>query len=384
MENNSFVHDDLVVLAGALWKVLQRDHADDLQRFVKSLAAEEMRHGPGSSPEQNARFGDGAIHLPKTQQEELALNSQMKIVTFIENKFVPEHVAFKRSSGQAHYKSMLKHVIGPDEVQRIFPGKDNGPRMRLEAVPGWPYLTDVRLCDARPEHVSRLASAALAHGYSIQTVKHIRNVISAVFSHARKEQYFAGDNPVSRVRPPHARRNQSNPLTLPQAKQALGAMQYPEREITLFGVFTGMNLAEILGLQWKHVNLTEVEILVDGVRIPPMSIAVGNQLFRGYLEAAKQNRVRNLEIPYPLKQMLLRLRLNAKFVGPDDFVFASHAGTPINQNNIMTRRIRPLARQLGVASLSWQAFRRFRNTLLSQDERKMWEFTCLALDSVSS
>ena len=39
-------------------------------------------------------------------------------------------------------------------------------------------------------------------------------------------------------------------------KAVLERMRYPEKEMTLLAIVTGMNVAEICGLQWKHVNLS--------------------------------------------------------------------------------------------------------------------------------
>jgi hypothetical protein len=191
-------------------------------------------------------------------------------------------------------------------------------------------------------------------------------MISAIFSHAKKEQYYACDNPVSLVRPPKIRRKRTCSLTLAQAKEALGVMRYPERELTLLAVFTDMNMTEILGLQWNQVNLAQVECNHDGNRIAPRTIAVRSQLYRGQLESVKKSHVRNLPIPIPLLHMLLKLRGRAKFTGPDDFVLVSHVGTPVNQNNIMARRLRPIARCTGVPSLSLQAYRSIRKILAGE------------------
>jgi integrase len=305
----------------------------------------------------------------------------MTIASFVENKFLPEYVALKRPSGRAYYKAMLKHVLRPEEVDLLLCVTRKKPAQKLKAVPGWPYLGDVRLCDTKPDHIARLTSAALARGYSVNTVMNLRNVVSAIFSHAKQEQCFVGDNPVSFVTLPGVRRKQTHSLTLAQATKALSVMKYPEREMTLLSIFTGMNLAEILGLQWKQVNLTEEELKRDGKRIAPRTIAVRNQLYRGSLETVKKSRVRNLSIPQPLLEILLKLKCRTAFTGPDDFVLVSQAGTPVNQNNVLARRIRPIAKQLGVPSLSLLAFHGIRKILASEFTKQSHGLTAIAVDA---
>ena len=191
-----------------------------------------------------------------------------------------------------------------------------------------------------------------------------------------------GDNPVSLVRLPEVRRKQAHSLTLAQANKALSVMKYPEREMTLLSIFTGMNLAEILGLQWKQVNLAEEELNKDGKRIAPRTIAVRNQLYRGSLENVKKSRVRNLPISQPLLEILLKLKGRAAYTGPDDFVLVSKVGTPVNQNNVLARRIRPIAKQLGVASLSWLAFRSIRKILTSEFVKRSADSAFIAVNSI--
>jgi hypothetical protein len=117
--------------------------------------------------------------------QELATgNPEMTVADFIERRFVPEHVASMRSAGRDYFQAMLKHVLGPEQVDRAFGVDKERSRSKLTAIPGWPYLNKHRLCDVEPDHIQRIIDAGLDNGYSIQTVTHIRNVIRKIFSHA--------------------------------------------------------------------------------------------------------------------------------------------------------------------------------------------------------
>jgi hypothetical protein len=76
--------------------------------------------------------------------------------------------------------------------------------------------------------------------------------------------------------------------------------------------------------------------------------------------------MRDLPITAPLLRILQLLKSRSRFTAPEDCVLVSEVGTPINQTNIMNRRLRPIARQLGAPSLSWQAFRRTHDVLASE------------------
>jgi site-specific recombinase XerD len=147
----------------------------------------------------------------------------MTVADFVQKVFVPEHVATKGLSGRTHYQAILKHVLRPEEVDRVFRVNTENSKTRLKALPDWPYLGSLRLRDVRPDHVQRLVFAALARGYSTQTIKHIRSVVSAVFSHAKKTQYCTGDNPASEVTLPESTRKEAHTLTLAQVREVIGS-----------------------------------------------------------------------------------------------------------------------------------------------------------------
>ena len=373
MDRDEMLQDIALYLEGGLWKM----------RLCEVADSNILRNGASHSPVQEPMIigpAAGADGLTKTdaqriawrnlfsamQQNSLAQRSNMTIAEFVERKFVPEHVALKRLSGRVHYQAMLKHVLAPEEVDRVFHVNPEESRARMKAAPGWPYLGSVRLCDARAEHVERLTAAALDRGYSPQTAKHIRNVVSAIFSHAKHEQCFLGENPVRQVRMSAPILKESSALTFDQARSVLGAMEYPEKEMMLMAIFTDMNISEICGLQWKQVNLNDATCDMDGELIAPRTIAVRKQWYRCELGHIQKSRERNLQIPPPLHLILMRIRDRGKFTAPDDFVLVSRVGTPINEANIVSRRLKPISTKLGLPALSWQVFHRTRKVLAAE------------------
>jgi integrase len=178
-----------------------------------------------------------------------ACEGGMPLAQFVESRFIPNHVELKGPAGRTHYHAILKHVITPELVDRLFVpyhGEVNG---RLKALSEWPYLDYVRIRDITPDHIRRLTKSATAHGYSPQTVKHIRNVISAIFNHARKEKIFSGDNPVSEVDLPPPLQKHRPGLSMAQANGILNLLESPEREIALITMTTGLKISEICALQ---------------------------------------------------------------------------------------------------------------------------------------
>ena len=292
--------------------------------------------------------------------------SAMTFADFVGSRFVPEHVLHKRTSGRTHYQAILKHVLTPEEVNRVFNVDTSASQGKLKTKPDWPYISNVRLRDIQPDHVQVLISAALEGGYSTQTATHVRNVVSAVFSYAIKENFFSGTNPASHVTLPGMKRKEKFALTLSQVKQVLQVMQYPEKEMTLIAILTSMNVAEICGLQWKHLNLTNVSLDRDGEVIPMKTIAVRKQWYRGELCTVTTGRKKNIAIPQVLLPVLHKLSNRTRCTGMDDFVLMSNAGTPINQMNVAARRLKSIGRELQMPWLSWQVFRRTHTALVRE------------------
>jgi integrase len=293
-------------------------------------------------------------------------DSSISLAAFIERKFIPHHVELKSLSGRTHYQAILKHILRPETVERLFSPYVATTKARLKAAPDWPYLDDISLCDLNANHVRQLTSSASAHGYSHQTVKHIRNVMSAVVSHARREHMFSGDNPISEVELPPMTHKESHNLTIVEAKAILGMMKYPEREIALITITIGMSISEICALQWKHVNLTGSTIYADGKLIPPRSILVSRQWNAVGVVEANSNRVRQVMIPDPLIQALIKLRRRHGSANPNSFVIANREGNPIRPSSVGTLRLKPIGRELEMPWLSWQVLKRAHDALLSE------------------
>ncbi len=355
---------------GGSWKFRVNENLFNVRGFKEHSWREPVHIGPAIGPERLTKKEAQRVVWEKLplgqQQSDVAQHSSMTISDFVEKMFVPDHVAIKGLAGRTHYRAILKHVLTPEEVQRVFKLDVEKSRARLKAIPDWPYLSQLGLADTRPEHVERLMLAAKDRGYSIQTVTHIRNVVSAIFSHARKVNHFMGLNPASQVAVPGMSRKEAHSLSLPQLKSVLELMRYPEREMTLLAIVTGMNVAEICGLQWKHLNLAAQERELHGEMLPPRMIAVRKQWYRGELNSVKIGRTRNVPLPDLMVPVLTGLTRRVRFTRPDDFVLVSEAGTPVNETNIASRRLKAVGQELNMPWLSWHVFRRTRKDYIER------------------
>jgi integrase len=327
---------------GGMWKL--RWHEDKIgpKGEVTRGWSRAVHIGPSAGPrkltEKEARRIGWENFLSKLDASVCAPHSAVTIENFVEQRFLPDHVALLKRSGRSHYESMLKHVL--------------------------PLLGKLRLKDTTAADIQKVISAMLKKNYSVQTVKHVRTTVSAVFTHAKRLGWLTSDNPAKLVRLPEMVRRESHALSFDQAVATLEALKSPAREMVLFAILTSMNIAEICGLQWKRVNLTEQFTTVDGESLPPLTIAVRAQWYRGEYGSVKaKSRRRNLPIAVALRGVLLRMKEREKFSGPDDAVFAARTGKPVDEHNIARRHLKTVGVALGMPWLSWHCFRRTHTTL---------------------
>jgi integrase len=293
-------------------------------------------------------------------------DSSLCMARFIETRFIPDHVKHKSFAGRTHYQAILKHILKPETVERIFTPYLGAMKARLKTVPGWPYLDEVKLSEIKPDHIRQITALATAHGYSPQTIKHIKNVVGAIISHARKERLFNGDNPVRDVKLPPMVRRESKNLTIAQVETILGLMKYPEREIALITIATGMSISEICALQWKHVNLAASAAYIDGEFLSSRSIKVKRQWSAGDLVDLSPDRVRSVIIPESLREHLKKMMMRPakSIIDQDKFVISTRDGRPISPSNILLHGLKPIGCKLDIPWLSWQVLKRAQKAFM--------------------
>ena len=230
-----------------------------------------------------------------------------------------------------------------------------------------PAISEMRLRDVTNDHIQALVKTKIERGYSVQTAVHIRNAVSAVFNHAKLKRAYAGDNPAIGVRVPEMTRKETHALSFETGRAVLAGLPSPVREMALLSMTTSLNVAEMLGLRWKQVNLTAQPQVTSGDVLQPYTLAVRENYYRGKFGSVKvKSRRRDVPLGNSVVIALLQLQARSKFIGPDDLVFASRKGTPLNENNLMRRVIKPAAKALGMPWLSWHVFRHTHATLGEQ------------------
>ncbi len=115
------------------------------------------------------------------------------------------------------------------------------------------------------------------------------------------------------------------------------------------------------------MNLSEQFTTVDGESLPPLTIAVRAQWYRGEYGSVKaKSRRRNLPLPMALRGVLANMKERHNFTASNDPVFAARTGKPVDEHNIARRYLKPVGQSLGMPWLSWHCFRRTHTTLANE------------------
>ena len=188
------------------------------------------------------------------------------------------------------------------------------------------------------------------------TCAKIRNLMSVVFNHGIRYQ-VCSSNPIRLVRQSAKRRKIPAVLSVSEVQQLLDALALRERTLVLLDVGTGLRMSELFGLKWKDVDFDANEISV--VRSIVMQVT-------GPCKTESSQKPVPLD-PY-LAEALQAWRQQAKYSGPEDWVFASpsvNGRRPYWGQQIMRKVIRPIAIRVGITKrIGWHTFRHTYSTLL--------------------
>lgn len=280
--------------------------------------------------------------LSKLEQTTLHAETLLTLEQFWTQRFYPEWVWSLKPAGKKHYVYIWRHL------QPLY-------RRRLREI--------------RTPDIQQLCINLIDRGLSVQTARHVRNAVSAIFRHAKAAGCYHEENPARMVRLPEMRRRPRHALTPAQAAAVLNAPSFSARDraAAYIAMCTSLNVAELAGLKWKYCNLDAAPRLVESELIPPYTIAVRAHLYRGHFGTTKTpSRRRNVPLPAPARAMLAAL-IPAAGADPEAWVFAGPQGAPLNELHVARRVWRPLGKALGLPfSLSWHVFRHTAATLAEQ------------------
>lgn len=316
---------------GPSWVISFRHHVIDIDgtmRYAFTRKVVGVAVGPDKISKQDARTAANAIM--SSANDSAVPQLMATLAQFVQVFFVPGHVAHLRPAGRAHYDYLLKvHVL--------------------------PTLGDLQLREITPGRVQLLLTAKAAT-LSQQTVVHVRNVLSAIFGHAKVLGYWRGDKPTEGVKCHGAVAPPQQSLGLSQLRALTSTIDARYQPLVALLGSTGLRIGEALGLQWKWVNMTDEHKMVDGLMVPAYSLAVVQSFSRGQWGKLKTPRSRRI-VPLSSTAWVALTQMRERNLEGDDVVFAARTGVPFDAHNIAKRFLKPAAKAIGAPWCHWHTLR---------------------------
>jgi integrase len=125
--------------------------------------------------------------------------------------------------------------------------------------------------------------------------------------------------------------------------------------VVLLAVLTGMRIGEILVLWWKRVDLLRG------------TIEIAKSYSGGQFGSPKtRSSTRVIPMSSALQSVLNTHRAGAFRNAPDDLVFCTSTGTPLNSKNLYNRALAPACDRIKQPRASWHSFRHTHATQLAE------------------
>jgi integrase len=207
----------------------------------------------------------------------------------------------------------------------------------------FPVFGPVPLPEIGPADIQAFL-AGKSKRYAPKTVLELRNLLSKIFSTAQKWGCIVV-NPASGAQVPALVDTRERiTLTPQQVRALLAVLSEPYRTMVLLAVLSGLRRGELFGLRWKWVNFE------DG------SVTVAESSYEGHLSPPK-TRASRRKVFVGAVAMEALARLSPQNAQPEDFVFRTERGTPLNPNNVRARVLLPACERAKVPRIGWHNLR---------------------------
>jgi integrase len=232
-----------------------------------------------------------------------------------------------------------------------------------------PEFGDLMLREVTLERMQGYFVRVQRSGLSRESVDKIRDVLSAVLRTA-VDYGRLSSNPAEKIRLKARKLAAPKPfLRIGQFFALLSLMAEPYATIVYVAVFTALRASELAGLRWRNVRSNSITIeqrYCRGDWDVPKSDASRATISVDQHVIERIHQLKSMEVVVRAGRSRRRYRA-VKSAGPNDLVFQSvRKGAPMRDNNILSRHIKPAARELGIGWVNWQVLRRSCATWMQQ------------------
>lgn len=218
-----------------------------------------------------------------------------------------------------------------------------------------------------------------ARKFAAETYDKIRDCLSSVFNLAIEKAYMkrnpalarSNRNPVGIVLPQGRPTPKQKPvITVKQFEKLVQLIPEPYATMTFVAVFTGLRVSELIALRWNDLQdwaITIDEKCCRGEWGAPKSESSNATIGVLRKVIARVRALKQMEVQIGGGRGGYQTFKLVKRSGPEDLVFQGvRSGRAMRDNNILSRHLKPAARQLGLGFVNWRCLRTSHATWLKQ------------------
>ncbi|MHB1838968.1 MAG: tyrosine-type recombinase/integrase [Acidobacteriaceae bacterium] len=232
--------------------------------------------------------------------------------------------------------------------------------LKLHVLPKWGQHSLSAIKAVEVETWLRGLKTARGKAASPGTKTKVRNLMSALFSHAIRYEW-SSRNPISSVRSSAKRLRTPDILTTEEFQALIPELSQRARVIVLLAGSTGLRRGEMIALRWRDIDFESCQADVQ------------HSIWRN-VEGDTKTEVSRKPVPLPpfVVEELKQWREASLYKSEDDFVFPSvqkNGKQAISPDSILKREIRPALQRIGVTKqVGFHTFRHSLATLLGELE----------------
>jgi integrase len=223
-----------------------------------------------------------------------------------------------------------------------------------------PLADRVWLRDTRTYHVQGWLDQVGTGKLSRNTLKHIKSVVSGIFTLAKQQDYFQGENPArgTSVNPGAAEPQETHAYNLDEIKTILSMLPEPASTAFAVAAFMGLRRGEIQGLLWENYR--------DG------ELFISRSIWNGQSTEPKTRKGRAAVLV--IRQLAERLEIHRLRCGNPQSgpIFANSVGKPLALANTEKRVIVPALNRCGVCKKAEADHQKADHTYKLDDSIPEW------------
>jgi len=242
--------------------------------------------------------------LTKVNQPDRTPETAVSLIDFVERIYLPRMEQQKRPSTVKGYRDIWEN------------------HLKCRSVSLW--MREIRTCDIQ----RILDEIARPRILSANSMRHIKSQVSGIFSYAKQQGYFDGENPARNTAIPPAKPSEETyAYSLDEIGQMLSVLPEPAATIFAVAAFTGARRGEIRGLMWENYQDGEIQIT--------------RSIWKGHITEPKTRKSRGaIPVIAPLAKRLECHRAsngNCK----SGVMFPNQSGSAMDLGNLLNRSILP-------------------------------------------